>query len=101
MNLIEADIILVFVLLLSHLLSKQFCGRLFIWCQNIQINFNEFFHEGLPHIKTNLGLTKINHANQSAISEIYLSITKKINKKVLRTLSVHQLLFSERKPSIN
>ena len=28
-------------------------------------------------------------------------LTKEVNKKVLKTLSVHKLLFSEHKPSIN
>ena len=28
-------------------------------------------------------------------------LTKEINKKVSKTLSLHKLLFSERKPSIN
>ena len=34
------------------------------------------------HIKTNRGLTEINCADQSAVSEIELSITEEISKKI-------------------
>ena len=38
----EANIVLAFVLL-SYLLFKQFCGRLFICSQNIRINFYDSY----------------------------------------------------------
>ena len=46
-------------------------------------------------ITTNQGLAKINCANLINNSEILLSITEEISKKVLRTPSVHKPLFSQ------